>query len=145
MSTENISTAAAMTVLCVDDDLNILKSLKRLLRKQNYQLVLAESAVMALEIMHQQDVHLIMSDMKMPAMSGAQLLEKISMSYPNTYRILLTGYSDEESIVDAVNKGTIHRFLQKPWDNNEITSAIEEGLAELRLKQALINNAHANQ
>jgi response regulator RpfG family c-di-GMP phosphodiesterase len=145
MSTEQKTTATTMTVLCVDDELNILKSLKRLLRKQNYQLLLAESAVTALEIMQQQDVNLIMSDMKMPAMSGAQLLEKVSTSYPNTYRILLTGYSDQESTVNAVNKGQIHRFLQKPWDNNEITRAIEEGLLDVRLKQALINNPNTNQ
>lgn len=128
-----------MTILCVDDELNILKSMKRLLYKQDYQLLLAESGAKALELMQEHDVHLIISDMKMPAMSGAQLLESVATSHPDTYRILLTGYSDMESTIDAVNKGKIHRYLQKPWENEEIISAIEEGLEKVRLKHENIN------
>jgi response regulator RpfG family c-di-GMP phosphodiesterase len=134
MSVENEVMKTPMTVLCVDDELNILKSMKRMLYKKNYQLLLAQSGAEALEFMQLHDVHLIISDMKMPAMSGAQLLEKVASSYPNTYRILLSGYSDIESKVDAVSKGKIHCYLQKPWDNKEITHAIEEGLKEVRLK-----------
>ncbi|MFT5542550.1 MAG: response regulator RpfG family c-di-GMP phosphodiesterase [Glaciecola sp.] len=128
MSIENEVTKTQLTVLCVDDEINILKSLKRLLYKQDYQLLLAESGALALELMQQHDVHLIISDMKMPAMSGAQLLEKVATSYPDTYRIMLTGYSDMESTIDAINKGKIHRYLQKPWDNQEVINAIAEGL-----------------
>ncbi len=128
MSVENEATKIPLTVLCVDDEINILKSLKRLLYKQDYQLLLAESGALALELMQQHDVHLIISDMKMPAMSGAQLLEKVATSYPDTYRIMLTGYSDMESTIDAINKGKIHRYLHKPWDNQEIINAIAEGL-----------------
>jgi response regulator RpfG family c-di-GMP phosphodiesterase len=85
-----------------------------MLYKQNYLLLLAQSGAKALELMQQHDVHLIISDMKMPAMSGAQLLKEVATSYPKTYRILLTGYADMESTVDAVNKGKIHCLLQKP-------------------------------
>ncbi|MFT5839092.1 MAG: response regulator RpfG family c-di-GMP phosphodiesterase [Flavobacteriales bacterium] len=122
-----------MTVLCVDDELNILKSMKRMLYKQDYQLLLAQSGAQALALMQQHDVHLIISDMKMPGMSGAQLLEEVAKFYTNTYRILLTGYADIESTVDAFNKGKIHCLLQKPWDNKEIINAIEEGLAKAKL------------
>jgi response regulator RpfG family c-di-GMP phosphodiesterase len=101
--------------------------------------LLAESGANALELMQKHDVHLIISDMKMPAMSGAQLLESVATSHPDTYRILLTGYSDMESTIDAVNKGKIHRYLQKPWENEEIISAIEEGLEKVRLKHENIN------
>ena len=134
MSDENTAAKKTMTVLCVDDELNILKSMKRLLYKQDYQLLLAESGAKALELIEKHDVHLIMSDMKMPAMSGAELLEKVATANPDIYRILLTGYSDMESTIDAVNKGKIHRYLQKPWDNQEIIDAIEEGLENVRLK-----------
>lgn len=134
MNDENAVTKPPMTVLCVDDELDILKSMKRLLHKKSYTLLLAESGVKALELMQQNDVHLIISDMRMPAMSGAELLEKVATSYPNSYRILLTGYADMESTVNAVNKGKIHRYLQKPWDNDELISAIEEGLEKVRLK-----------
>jgi response regulator RpfG family c-di-GMP phosphodiesterase len=134
MSIENEATKTPMTVLCVDDELNILKSMKRLLYKQDYQLLLAENGAQALELMLKHDVHLIISDMKMPAMSGAQLLENVAVSHPDTYRILLTGYSDIQSTINAVNKGKIHRYLQKPWDNQEILDSIEEGLEKVRLK-----------
>lgn len=123
-----------MTVLCVDDESNILKSLKRLLYKQNFTLLLAESGQQALELLGQNDVHLVMSDMKMPQMSGAELLEKVATHYPNTYRILLTGYADVESTIDAVNKGKIHKYLQKPWDNDDIIEAVNEGLNHAKVK-----------
>lgn len=134
MNTESEVNKIPMTVLCVDDELNILKSMKRLLHKQNYQLLVAESGKKALSLMQQHSVHLIISDMKMPEMSGVQLLEKVAQSYPDTYRILLTGYSDMESTIDAVNKGKIHRYLQKPWNNEEIIKSVEEGLEKTRLQ-----------
>ena len=110
MTKLNVVNEAKLTVLCVDDEVNILKSMKRLLYKQNYQLLLADSGAKALELMKQHDVHLIMCDMKMPVMSGAEFLEKVAISSPDTYRVLLTGYSDIESTIDAVNKGKIHRY-----------------------------------
>jgi response regulator RpfG family c-di-GMP phosphodiesterase len=128
-----------MTVLCVDDESDILQSMQRLLRKKNYHLLLATSGEKALELMQQNDVHLVISDMRMPSMSGVELLEKIATSFPNTYRILLTGYADMESTVNAVNKGKIHRYLQKPWDNEELMTGIEEGVEKVRLKYENIN------
>ena len=134
MNDEDTVTKPSMTVLCVDDELDIIHAMKRLLRKQNYHLLFASSGEKALEIMQHNDVHLIISDMKMPTMSGAELLEKVTTSYPNSYRILLTGYADMESTVSAINKGKIHRYLQKPWDKDELISSIEEGLEKVRLK-----------
>ncbi|MEP4891540.1 MAG: HD domain-containing phosphohydrolase [Aliiglaciecola sp.] len=134
MSEQLLDDEISMTVLCVDDEVNILKSLKRLLYKQNYQLLLAESGAKALEIMAQNKIDLILSDMKMPGMSGAELLQKVAESEPDCHRILLTGYSDMESTIDAVNKGKIHRYLQKPWNNEEIIKTIDEGLEKVRLK-----------
>jgi response regulator RpfG family c-di-GMP phosphodiesterase len=121
-------TKSTMTVLCVDDELDILQSMKRLLHKKNYHLLLATSGVKALELLQHNDVHLIISDMRMPSMSGTDLFKKIAISHPNSYRILLTGYANMESSINAVNNGEIHRYLQKPWDNDELISAIEEGL-----------------
>lgn len=128
-----------MTVLCVDDELDIIYAMKRLLRKQNYNLLFASSGAKALEIMQHNVVHLIISDMRMPAMSGAELLEKVATSYPHSYRILLTGYSDIESTVIAINKGEIHRYIQKPWDNEELISSIDGGLEKVRLKNESIH------
>jgi response regulator RpfG family c-di-GMP phosphodiesterase len=133
MNDANTVTKPLMTVLCVDDELDIIYAMKRLLRKQNYNLLFASSGKKALEIMKQNDVHLIISDMRMPAMSGAELLEKVATSYPNSYRILLTGYADMESTVSAINKGKILKYIQKPWDNEELISSIEEGLEKVKL------------
>jgi response regulator RpfG family c-di-GMP phosphodiesterase len=72
-------------------------------------------------------------------MSGAELLEKVATSYPHSYRILLTGYSDIESTVIAINKGEIHRYIQKPWDNEELISSIDGGLEKVRLKNESIH------
>ena len=133
MNDANAVTRPLMTVLCVDDELDIIHAIKRLLRKQNYNLLFASSGEKALEIMQQNDVHLIISDMRMPAMSGAELLEKVATSYPNSYRILLSGYADMESTVSAINKGKTLKYIQKPWDNDELISSIEEGLEKVKL------------
>lgn len=131
MSIENETANTTMTVLCVDDEINILKSLHRLLRKKKYRLLFAENAADALTILKQQQVHLLICDMKMPAMSGVQLLEQVSLFYPNTYRILLSGSSEMEQAMDAVHKGSIHCYVPKPWENDELISIIEEGLATI--------------
>ncbi len=122
------------TVLFVDDEPNILRAIKRALFSMNITLLLAESGAKALELMEQQDVHVVISDMKMPQMSGAELLEQIANKYPNTFRVVLTGYADIESTIRAVNQGKIHRYLQKPWDNKELVSVVEEGLERIKLK-----------
>lgn len=126
---------AKSTVLFVDDEANILASLKRLVRKRNYNTVFASSGPEALEIMQSQQVDLVVSDMKMPHMTGAQLLAKVVEQYPDTYRIILSGYADLASTIDAVNEGKIHRFMQKPWQNDMLIEAIEEGLEMVRLKR----------
>ena len=140
MNDANAVTRPLMTVLCVDDELDIIHAIKRLLRKQNYNLLFASSGEKALEIMQQNDVHLIISDMRMPAMSGAELLEKVATSYPNSYRILLSGYADMESTVSAINKGKTLKYIQKPWDNDELISSIEEGLEKVRLEKVRLKN-----
>jgi response regulator RpfG family c-di-GMP phosphodiesterase len=123
-----------VTVLCVDDEKNILSSMKRLLRKQPCHLLTAESGANALTLMAEHKVHIIISDMRMPNMSGAELLEQVAQKSPDTYRILLTGFADMESTVAAVNKGKIHRYMQKPWDNDELIAVIEEGIESVTLK-----------
>ena len=74
------------------------------------------------------------SAMKMPQMSGAELLEQVAINYPETFRVVLTGYADIESTIKAVNQGKIHRYLQKPWDNQELIAVVEEGLERVKLK-----------
>ena len=126
--------ATTYTVLFVDDEPNILRAIKRALFTMDITLLLADSGAKALDLMSKHDVHVVISDMKMPQMSGAELLEQIAINYPETFRVVLTGYADIESTIKAVNQGKIHRYLQKPWDNQELIAVVEEGLERVKLK-----------
>lgn len=132
----NNSEPALPVLLCVDDEPGILKSLQRLFMGQPYQLKLATSGALALEIMQKQQIQVIISDMRMPEMNGAEFLAKASQLQPDCYRILMTGYSDLASTVQAINLGKIHRYVQKPWNNQELQTLVDEGLEKYRLISA---------
>ena len=121
-------------VLCVDDEKSILTSLKRALRKEPFELLLANSGDEALDVMQQHAVDLVVSDMRMPNMDGAELLARVYAERPETLRILLTGYSDMESTVSAINKGQIFRYISKPWNNEDLISTINAALEHKRLR-----------
>jgi response regulator RpfG family c-di-GMP phosphodiesterase len=124
------------TVLCVDDEVNILSSLKRLLRPTGYRVLIAESASMALELIEAENgrVNLVISDMRMPGMDGAQLLAKVRETWPEIMRILLTGYSDVESTIAAINDGQIYRYISKPWNDQELLLTVREALERQNLE-----------
>ncbi|MCS3837588.1 response regulator RpfG family c-di-GMP phosphodiesterase [Pseudomonas sp. JAI111] len=116
-------------VLLVDDEESILNSLRRLLRGQPYEVLLATSGAQALEIMALEPVDLVMSDARMPNMDGATLLAHIHQHYPDTLRILLTGYADLTTIVKAINEGQIDRYISKPWHDEELLLTLRQSLA----------------
>ncbi|WP_409299927.1 HD domain-containing phosphohydrolase [Pseudomonas sp. KCJK8993] len=126
-------------VLLVDDEEPILNSLRRLLRGQPYEVLLANSGAQALDILARQPVDLVMSDARMPGMDGATLLAKVREGHPATRRILLTGYADLDTIVKAVNEGQIHQYLNKPWNDQELLLVLRQNLqyqqAERELKR----------
>ncbi|MCF7532970.1 HD domain-containing phosphohydrolase [Pseudomonas petrae] len=117
------------TVLLVDDEEPILNSLRRLLRGQPYDVLLATSGEQALAIMAERNIDLIMSDARMPNMDGATLLARVYSLYPDTTRILLTGFADLETIVKAINEGQIHRYIAKPWTDEELVLTLRQSLA----------------
>ncbi|MDF0533955.1 response regulator [Shewanella sp. A32] len=121
------------TILCVDDEPSILKSLQRLFLGQPCEVLLASSGEEALALMQDRAVEVIICDMRMPQMSGAEFLQQATQLQPNAYRMLMTGYADLASTIAAVNIGRIHRYIQKPWDNNELLKAVDEGLEYYRL------------
>ncbi len=124
-----------MTILCVDDERVILRTLQRLFHRKSYKVLVADSAKNALTILEEIPVDVIISDMRMPEMDGAALLEKVAKLHPSTYRIVLSGYADFESTVAAINLGKINRFINKPWNNDELVNAIEDGLEKIQLKK----------
>lgn len=125
----SVSLQQRPTVLLVDDEEPILNSLRRLLREQPYEVLLATSGEQALAIMAQRPVDLIVSDARMPGMDGAALLARVYSEYPDTTRILLTGYADLEIIVKAINEGQVHRYIAKPWTDEELVLTLRQSLA----------------
>lgn len=120
-------------VLLVDDEEPILNSLRRLLRGQPYDVLLAASGAQALEILKQQPVNLVMSDARMPNMDGATLLALVRERYPATARIMLTGYADPSAIIKAINEGQIHRYISKPWNDEEMLLTLRQALEHQHL------------
>jgi adenylate cyclase len=124
----------AAVVLVVDDEAGILSALKRLFRPVGYKVLTAESGAAALEILAAEHVDLIISDMRMPGMTGAQFLAQARVSYPDIVRILLTGYSEVSSTVAAINEGGIYHYLPKPWDEHDLLLTVRRALEQQQLK-----------
>lgn len=122
------------TLLFVDDEPAILSALRRLFRPLGHRLLLAESGEAALQVLAQEKVDLVLSDMRMPGMDGAQLLQSVCQGWPDVARLLLTGYADIGSIVAAINQGEIQRYIAKPWDDQELLLAVREGLERVQLR-----------
>ncbi len=122
------------TILCVDDEPNILSSLRRLFRAKGFQVRIAEGGKAGLALLEAEPVDLVISDMRMPEMDGAQFLEHVRARWPDTVRLLLTGYSDITSIIDAINRGEIYRYITKPWDDNDIVLIVRHALERKALE-----------
>ncbi|HSS98234.1 MAG TPA: response regulator [Terriglobales bacterium] len=119
-------------ILFVDDEPAILDGYRRLLRGE-YEIDTAAGGSLALEMLTKQSYAVVIADMRMPEMDGAQLLSKIAAEYPGTMRIMLTGNSDMQTAVRAVNEGAVFRFLTKPCDKEILRTTIQAALAQYRL------------
>ncbi len=116
------------SVLCVDDEANILSALRRMLVLEGFQVVTAESGALALELMQKDQFHVLLTDLQMPGMTGVELLEKVREKWPDTMRLLLTGTADINSAVAAINQGEIYRYLTKPWIDAELVGVIKSAI-----------------
>ncbi|TKC81422.1 response regulator [Trinickia terrae] len=122
-------------ILIVDDEPGVLSALKRLLHRTSYRVFTAESGAAGLDILAQQPIDVVISDMRMPHMSGAEFLTKVHADYPQTARIILTGYSDIDSVVSAINEGGVHHYLQKPWHDQELLLTLRRALEQQELRR----------
>lgn len=120
----------AQTLLLLDDEENILRALARLLRRDGYRILMATRAQDAFELLAKHDVQVILSDQRMPEMSGTEFLSLVKDLYPNTIRIVLSGYMDLKSVTDAINQGAIYKFLTKPWDDEQLRQNINQAFRE---------------
>ena len=108
------------TVLFVDDEDKILSCLKRDIVEEPYHALFANSGQEALDILLKHEVHVIVTDMRMPNMDGLELIRIVKDKYPHIIRMILSGYTDTDTLLAAVNLGEIFRFITKPWESNEM-------------------------
>lgn len=115
----------AISILYVDDEANNLIAFRAVFRTK-YTVFTALSGLEGLEILSENEIHIIITDQRMPNMTGVEFLEEVITKYPTPIRILLTGYTDMSAIIDAINKGSIFQYLNKPWDEEELEEVIEK-------------------
>lgn len=119
------------TLLIVDDEPYVLKSLNRCLRGQGFRILTAESAEDAFKLLAVSKVHVILSDQRMPVMSGTEFLKQVRKLYPDTIRMIISGYTDLKTVTEAINEGAIYKFLTKPWDDDALRALVANAFAEI--------------
>jgi response regulator RpfG family c-di-GMP phosphodiesterase len=122
------------TVLYIDDEVNNLHSFKASFRRQ-FNVLTAESATEARKILSENAVHVIVSDQRMPQMTGIEFFSSILEEYPDPVRMLLTGYADIQAVIDAINLGQVFRYFSKPWNDTELSKNILEAFELYKLKE----------
>ena len=125
----------ARTLLLLDDEANILTSLKRLLRREGYTILIANNSTEAFELLAAHPVGVVVSDQRMPDMTGTEFLSRVKELYPDTVRMVLSGYTDLQSVIEAINEGSIYRFLTKPWDDDQLRSTLREAFLQQEMVQ----------
>jgi response regulator RpfG family c-di-GMP phosphodiesterase len=136
-------------LLLVDDEPSVLSALRRLFRTSGYRVLQATSGKEALLLLGGEQIDLVISDMRMPEMDGAEFLAEVRHRRPATIRILLTGYADIQSTIAAINGGEIHRYVTKPWDDQDllllVRDALERKALETENRQLLLVTQRQNQ
>ena len=129
------SKAPKYYILFVDDEVNVLKSMLRIFRQENYELLTADSGEKALSILSENPVHVVISDHRMPGMNGTDLLQEVKKRHPATIRIMLTGYADVDAVMGAVNDGAVYKFITKPWNDEDLRLTVSLALEQYDLIQ----------
>ena len=117
------------SVLLVDDEPDILFSIKGLLRRE-FDLYTAESGAEALAILERQPIHVVMTDQRMPEITGVELMRRVKTEYPDAIRMIFTGYADIKAVIEAINSGGLFRYITKPWDPDELIATLHEAANE---------------
>src|SRR5437016_14576535 len=112
-------------LLVVDDEPDLVQSVKDLLRF-DYKVLVATRAVEGLKIMQREKVHIVMSDQRMPEMTGVEFLKHLRDSHPETVRLLFTAYADLNAVTDAINQGNVYRYITKPWEPPELQAVLRQ-------------------
>ncbi|MGZ8175740.1 response regulator [Methylobacter sp.] len=129
------SSKNSRTLLLVDDETNILNALKRTLRPEGYTILTANSGEEGLVLLSQHEVGVIISDQRMPHMTGVEFLRQVKVLYPKTLRIVLSGYTELDSVTSIINEGAVCKFLTKPWDDDLLRNNIREAFQCYEMEQ----------
>ena len=121
-------------ILYIDDEIHNLNAFKASFRRQ-FTVFTAESAEDAKKILSENDIHVIISDQRMPRITGIEFFESIIEQYPEPIRILLTGYADINAVIDAINKGQVYKYFSKPWNEEELRHNIEKAYEVYALRK----------
>jgi response regulator RpfG family c-di-GMP phosphodiesterase len=124
-----MKSVAKYTLLIVDDEPDVCDSVHDLLRRE-FRVLKAHSGQEGFRLMQEEEVHIIMTDQRMPQVSGVELLTKVKARNPQAVRMLFTGYADLESIIAAINQGHVYQFLKKPWQPEELVEAVRQAAVE---------------
>ena len=122
------------TILYVDDEVDNLYSFKSLFRR-DYNILIAESGEQAIQMLEDNEVDLIISDQRMPQMTGVELFEAIKDQYPDVLRMVMTGYSDMQAVIDSINKGRVYQYISKPWDEEDLKRTLDNALETYSLRK----------
>ena len=122
-----------ISILAVDDEPFVLDVLKRLLNDDRYELFTATSGADGLSIMHSSPIQIVISDYRMPEMNGVEFLREVCRLWPDTIRIVISGYADSQAVISAINEGQIYKFMAKPWNNEELMITIVNAVDRYRL------------
>lgn len=122
------------TLLLVDDEENILAALQRVLRREPYAVLTATSGAEGLALLAAHQVDVVISDQRMPGMTGTDFLRRVKEAYPETVRIVLSGYTELKSVTEAINEGAIYKFLTKPWDDDHLRANVTEAFRHKALE-----------
>jgi putative two-component system response regulator len=117
-------------ILCIDDEVNILKSIKRLFIDEDYMVLTTTQGEEGLEILKKEKVNVLITDQQMPGIKGIDIIKQARKISPQTVRIMITGYSDIDITISAINEGEIHRYIAKPWDNDQFKQVVKNALAK---------------
>lgn len=130
-----------INVLYIDDEINNLNSFKATFRR-NFNISTAESADEALKILEQETIHVILSDQRMPKITGIEFFEQIQTIFPSPIRILITGYTDINAVIDAINRGQVYKYLTKPWIEDDVKIFVEKAFEVYRLRKENADLTH---
>jgi FixJ family two-component response regulator len=134
------SSSPPQILLLLDDEANILRALTRVLRRDGYQIITATNAQDAFGLLAKHDVQVILSDQRMPEMSGTEFFSRVKKLYPETMRVILSGYTDLMSVTEAINQGAIYKFLTKPWDDEQLRDTVTQAFKQHSLNTLSVDD-----